>query len=258
MIELSIVVITYNEEDNLARCLHSVKSFADEIIVIDSNSTDRTRQIAEEYGAKVIIEPFKGYVAQKNFADSQATHDWILSLDADEVVTPELEMSIRKVKEKPEFDAYELKRLTNYCGHWIRHCGWYPDKKARLFNRKKGMWTGELIHESWQLTNTIGRYGKLSGDLQHYSYHTFSDHLKQIEKYTEIMARRDVENGKTCSYWKAFFSSKWKFIQSYLLQLGFLDGMAGYQVCRLSALATFMKYSKIAQYSRYKKEGEKF
>lgn len=258
MIEISIVVITYNEENNLARCLHSVKSIADEIIVVDSNSTDRTCQIAEEYGAKVFTESFKGYVAQKNFADTQATHDWILSLDADEALNPELEMSIRKVKEKQEFEAYEITRLTNYCGHWIKHCGWYPDKKVRFFNRKKGKWTGDQIHESWQLHNSIGKYGNLSGNLYHYSYNTFSDHLKQIEKFTEIMAQRDVENGKSSSFWKAIFAAKWKFLQSYFIQLGFLDGLAGFQVCSLSAFATFMKYSKIAQYSQFKKEGKKF
>lgn len=255
---ISAVIITLNEEKNLDRCLRSVVSIVDEIVIVDSGSTDDTLKIAGRYNAKIIVEPFRGYVEQKNFADTQASHDWILSLDADEALSPELDTAIRQIKGNEKFDAYELKRLTNYCGNWIRHCGWYPDRKIRLFNRKKGKWQGEQIHELWQFHYPETSGGQLSGDLLHYSYYTLSDHLKQIEKFTEIMARRDVENGKKSSLIKAIASSKWKFIQSYFLQLGFLDGLAGLQVCSLSAFATYVKYSKIRQYHQFKKEGKPY
>jgi len=258
MTGLSVVVITFNEEKNIARCLQSVKSIADEIIIVDSLSTDNTASIAKDYNARIVSEPFRGYVEQKNFADNQAKYDWILSLDADEAISPELEMSIRKIKEKQEYPAYELTRLTNYCGKWIRHCGWYPDKKIRLFNRTKGKWQGEQIHESWNLYDTHETCGNLSGDLLHYSYTTYSDHLKQIEKFTEIMARRDVASGKNYTLLRIIFSAKWKFFQSYFLQLGFLDGFAGFQVCLFSAFATYVKYSKIRQYQMFNQEGKKF
>jgi glycosyltransferase involved in cell wall biosynthesis len=255
MINLSVVVITLNEEKNLARCLAAAKVIADDILVVDSGSTDATVAIAESFGARVLVEPFKGYVTQKNFADAHALHDWVLSIDADEVLSPELISSIQQIKNEPQQVAYELKRLTNYCGHWIKHCGWYPDKKVRLYQRSKGAWIGDQIHESWELTTTPKNYGKLQGDLLHYSYHSFSDHLKQIEKFTEIMSRRDVANGKKVSIFKTIFAAKWKFIQSYFLKLGFLDGYAGFQVCLLSSFATYMKYSKIHQYHQFKKKG---
>ncbi|HTN45491.1 MAG TPA: glycosyltransferase family 2 protein [Flavipsychrobacter sp.] len=258
MISLSVVIITLNEEKNIGRCLQAVKSFADEILVVDSYSTDKTVEIAGQYGATVIREPFRGYVEQKNFADAQAKNDWILSIDADEVVSPELEMSIQKVKRQQNFNAYELNRLTSYCGHWIRHCGWYPDKKIRLFNRGKGRWVGEQIHESWQPYSSTEITGAINGDLFHYSYNSLSDHLKQIEKFTEIMARRDVNSGKTSSRLKAVIAAKWKFFQSYIIRLGFLDGYAGFQVCLFSAFATYIKYSKIHQYTKFKKEGKSF
>lgn len=254
----SAVIITLNEEKNLDRCLRSVTGIVDEIVVVDSGSTDNTLEIAKRYNAKIITEPFRGYVEQKNFADAQASHDWILSVDADEALSPELDTAIRQVKGKEKFDAYEVKRLTNYCGKWIRHCGWYPDKKIRLFNRKKGQWVGEQIHELWQPSNPAAAIGSLNADLLHYSYYTLSDHLKQIEKFTEIMARRDVENGETSSLIKAIASSKWKFIQSYIFKAGFLDGLPGFQVSLLSAFASYIKYSKIRQYHQFRKEGKPY
>lgn len=258
MISLSVVVITLNEEKNIGRCLHSVEGIADEIIVVDSHSIDNTVSIAQSFGAKVISSEFRGYVAQKNFADAQASHDWILSIDADEVLSPELERSIRQIKLQPAFPAYELKRRTNYCGKWINHCGWYPDKKIRCYNRTKGSWKGEQIHESWQLDASPSAVGMLEGDLLHYSYYTLSDHLKQIEKFTDIMARRDVALGKDAGICKALFAAKWKFLQSYFIRLGVLDGYAGFQVCLFSAFATYIKYSKIRQYHQFKKEGKEY
>lgn len=258
MIRLSVVLITLNEERNLARCLASVNAIGDEIVVVDSGSSDRTQEIALSYGARVVVQPFLGYVAQKNFATEQASHDWVLSIDADEELSPGLVSHILEVKRNPAQPAYRLARLTNYCGHWIRHCGWYPDVKLRLYDRTRGSWQGEQIHEHWEFHDRSLKAGMLSGELLHYSYYTISDHLKQIEKFSEILARTAVDNGKTGSLFKVFFAPKFKFITDFIFRLGFLDGYAGYLVCRYSAVATLVKYTKIYQYSRFKKQGIPF
>lgn len=257
MNRLSVVIITKNEEKNLGRCLHSVKSIADEIIVFDSNSTDDTLLIAKSFGAKTYTHPFEGYVKQKNLAIGKASHEWVLSLDADEALSPELEASIIAAKKTAVHNAYELKRLTNYCGKWIRHCGWYPDRKIRLFRKGHGKWMGDQIHERWELFENAGTIGELSGDLLHYSYYSFSDHIKQIEKFTEIAARAAVAKGKDCSLFKLWFGPKWRFFTDYVIRLGFLDGYSGYMVCKYSAWASFAKYSKMRQYARLKRIREK-
>lgn len=252
MISLSVVIITYNEERNLARCLDSVKDIADEIIVVDSNSVDRTAVIAREYGAKVITNNFIGYGEQKNFATAQAANNWILSLDADEALTPELRNSILEIKKNPAFSVYQMARLTNYCGKWIKHCGWYPDRQTRLYDRTMGKWEEPKVHEYWRLDNEKDPMGLLKGDLLHYSFRSINEHLKKIEKYSELAARESVENGKTATLLKIFFSPKWHFINEYIIQLGFLDGFYGYTICRLSVYATFLKYSKIRLYYNQK------
>ncbi|RYZ56227.1 MAG: glycosyltransferase family 2 protein [Sphingobacteriales bacterium] len=257
MLKLSVVIITLNEEKNLGRCLQSVREIADEIVIADSGSTDNTFAIAEAYGARVVIQPFLGYVAQKNFATDLAVNDWVLNLDADEVLSAALIKSIRNIKESDTV-AYTVSRLTNYCGSWIRHSGWYPDVKIRLYNRKKGSWRGEQIHEYWQADHQEGATGALKGPLYHYSYHSISDHLKQIEKFSEILARRAVAAGKESGILKVVFAPVWKFITSYFIRLGILDGYPGFLVCRLSAFATFVKYSKIRQYAGKKKRGEAY
>lgn len=250
MIQISAVIITYNEEKNLGRCLQSLKGIADEIVVVDSISTDQTIAIAQQFGAKIVQQPFLGYGAQKNFANEQATHDWILSLDADEALTPELQQSVLKVKSNHQYSVYRLARLTNYCGKWIKHCGWYPDKKIRLFNRTKGNWQGEQIHEHWEPYDKNEPIGMLSGDLLHYSYYTLSDHIKQIEKFTELSAHEAVSRGKDCNIIKVWLGPKWVFFSDYIIKLGFLDGYSGYLVCKFAAYAAFVKYSKIRQYKR--------
>lgn len=258
MIQLSVVVITLNEEKNLDRCLRSVKYIADEILVVDSFSNDNTTTIAARYGAKIIQEPFRGYGAQKNFATAQASHDWILSLDADEALSPELELGIKSVLRDPQHQAYELPRLTNYCGHWIRHCGWYPDRKTRLYNRTKGTWKSEDIHEYWAADAPEITPGQLKGDLYHYSYYTLSDHIRQIEKFSEILSRTAVAKGKKASVFQVVLAPVWKFLTAFFIRAGFLDGYAGFLVCRMSAFATFVKYSKIRQYNQMKQEGKVF
>jgi glycosyltransferase involved in cell wall biosynthesis len=248
MISLSVVIITFNEERNLGRCLESIKEIADEIIIIDSNSTDRTVAIAHSFNATVYQHAFAGYGEQKNYATSMASNDWIISLDADEALTPELTSSILEMKKNPTFSVYQVSRLTNYCGKWIRHCGWYPDKQTRIYNRTKGRWVERKVHEFWRLDDENGHIGTLKGDLLHYSFTTINEHLKKIEKYSELAAREAVENGKNANMFKIYFSPKWHFLNEYFFKLGFLDGFYGYTICRLSVYATFLKYSKIKLY----------
>ena len=252
MVNISVVIITFNEERNLARCLDSVKGIADEVILVDSNSKDNTVAIAKAYNARVIEHPFAGYGQQKNFATQQAANDWILSLDADEALSPELQKSILEIKKAPEHVVYEMPRITNYCGKWIKHCGWYPDKQTRLYNRTKGKWIEQHVHEYWAADNNETK-GLLTGDLLHYSFATVDEHLRKIEKYSELAATAAVENGKSASMLKIWFSPKWHFISEYIFKLGFLDGYYGYLICRLSAYAAFIKYSKIRLYSRKSK-----
>ncbi len=249
MASLSVVIITFNEERNIARCLDSVKDIADEILVVDSSSTDATVAIARAYNAKVIDHPFIGYGEQKNFATAQATHDWILSLDADEEVTPALHKSIQEVKNNPRYDVYQMPRLTNYCGQWIRHCGWYPDKQTRLYNRTKGKWQEQKVHEYWKHNDDASK-GLLKGNLLHYSFATIAEHVNKIGKYSELAAIAAVEKGKTASLLKIIVSPKWHFFTEYIIKLGFLDGYYGLVICRMSEYATFIKYTKIRQYSK--------
>lgn len=258
MIKLSVVVITLNEEKNLRRCLDSVKTVADEIVVVDSLSTDDTIKIAEEFGAKIVLQKFLGHIEQKNFAAGEASYDWVLSLDADECLTPELAQNILDTKANPIKNAYRFPRLNNFCGKWIHHSGWYPDAKIRLFNRTKGKWTGENPHDKWILDNTNENAGSLQGDMLHYSFNNISEYVKKVEKYTEIAARLRVEKGKNYSLLKIIIVPQWKFFSDFILRLGFLDGYAGWLVCRLNAMETMIKYAKTRQYAKWKKEGKQF
>jgi len=261
MIRISVVVITFNEEKNIERCLQSVKHIADEIIVVDSLSTDRTILIAENYGAKVIPQVFLGHVEQKNFAASMAANDWVLSLDADEALSPELEKNILLIKEMPQadnLDAYRMCRLTNYCGKWIKHSGWYPDKKIRLFNRTKGCWKGENPHDRWELYENPKNIKDLHGDILHYSFYSMLDHIRKIEKYSDIAARARVEKGKNYSILEIIVVPAWVLFMNYIIRLGFLDGYYGLIVCKLQAYDTWIKYNLVRQYSAMKNEGKTF
>jgi glycosyltransferase involved in cell wall biosynthesis len=252
MIPITIVIITLNEERNIARCLHSVKDIADEIIIVDSFSTDSTIAIATQFNAKVITRAFTSYADQKNFATQQAANNWILSLDADEALTPGLQQSILQIKKAPQHNVYQMPRLTNYCGKWIKHCGWYPDRQTRLYDRTKGKWEEKKVHEYWRPGNNAEKKGTLKGDLLHYSFTSISEHLKKIEKYTELAALAAAEDGKDASLLKIWFSPKWHFFTEYIIKQGFLDGFYGYIICNLSAYSAFIKYSKIRAYKRGK------
>lgn len=250
MIKISGVVITHNEEHNITRCIRSLQAVADEILIVDSFSNDSTVEIAESMGARVIKHPFTGYGEQKNFAQEQANYDWILNIDADEEITPELAQSILGVKEKANHPAYKLNILTNYSGTWIRHSGWYPSYKLRLWDRKQGHMVENAVHERWALNTSHVNVPKLNGDLLHYSYSSISDHISRIETYTELGARFAAENGKSYSLFQIWFSPKWIFFNQYFLRGGFRDGYYGFVICKLSAITAFIKYSKTREFAK--------
>jgi glycosyltransferase involved in cell wall biosynthesis len=244
MVKLSVVIITRNEEKNIARCIDSIKDIADEILVIDSFSTDTTEEICKHKGAKFIQHAFQGHIEQKNYALQQTAYPNVLSLDADEALDETLKKSIAEVKESWKLDGYEMNRLSNYCGTWVKHCGWYPDRKLRLFDKRKGKWGGINPHDKFEIVPG-GTVGRLKGDILHYSYYTIDDHYKQIEYFTTINAKASFVNGKRAPVWKLFIAPVVKFIKDYIIRLGFLDRQAGWQICRLSAWATYLKYKKL-------------
>ena len=188
-VSLSVVIITFNEEANIGRCLAALAGVAEEVVVVDSFSTDRTAEICRQHGARVVQHAFAGYVEQKNFATAQATYDHVLQLDADEVLTDELRRSIRQAKQNWQAAGYTLARLTNYCGSWVRHGGWYPDRKLRLYDRRLGRWQGLLLHEQYGLLPGQTA-AALAGDLLHYSYPSVEQHVRQLNRFTSLAAER--------------------------------------------------------------------
>ena len=242
--KLSAVIITFNEERNIRRCIESLQGVADEIVVVDSYSTDGTRTIAENLGARFLEHPFEGHIQQKNYALTCAQHEWILSLDADEALDEALRASILEVKQSGTANGYSMNRLTNYCGHWVRYCGWYPDTKVRLIRSGKGMWCGTNPHDRLDLHD-----GKkaihLKGDILHYSYYKPEDHYKQIEYFGDIAARELFRQQKRVGLPMIFLKVVVQFIKSYFLKLGILDGATGWTISRMSAYATWRKYSKL-------------
>lgn len=251
MPQLSVVIITFNEEKNIGRCLESIQGIADDIVIVDSFSKDATEIISKEFDVNFISRKWEGYSATKNFANSQAKYDWILSLDADESLSDELKNSILKAKEGTELKTYKFHRLTNYCGSWIKHCGWYPDTKIRIFDRRITKWEG-IIHEKLVI-NSKQEAILLKGDLHHYSYYSMEQHYMQAQKFTDIAAKELFDNGKRASFFKLVIRPVIKFIRDYFINLGFLDGKAGYIVCRISAYATYLKYKKLRDHYSVKK-----
>lgn len=246
MTHLSVVIITLNEERNIGRCLQSVSGIADDVVVVDSGSTDRTADICREYGARFISHPWLGFAETKNFANSQAKYPLILSLDADEALSEQLIASIEKVKETESSASFSMNRLTNYCGQWIRHCGWYPDRKIRLFNRNSARWTGLIIHETLSVDPGV-KVLHLEGDLLHYSYYTVAGHISQANRFTDLTAEEAFSKGENGTLAKILFKPPVRFVRDYFFRLGFLDGYYGYLICRISAQATFFKYIKLRQ-----------
>lgn len=242
--KISAVIIAFNEEENIAAAIQSIV-WADEILVVDSESTDKTRAIAESSNAKVLTKKWQGFSKQKQFAVDNAAHDWIFSLDADERVSDLLRSEILKLKNQPEnslASGYKIPRITFYMNRWIRHGGWHPDWQLRFFNRTKGKWKDVLIHESVQMQEG-GRIGKLSGEILHYSIPDAAYHNRMIaNRYAPLAAEQMFARGRKTSPVKVFTAGLTAFLQTYFLKLGFLDGLAGFCIARFAAHHAFLKH----------------
>ncbi len=242
MAKLTAVIITLNEQENIGRCIDSLKPVADEVIVVDSFSTDRTKEIAIAKGAKFIDRAFTNYIEQKNFASSQATTDYVLNLDADECLSEALQQSVLMSKNEGfTDDAYSMNRLNFYCGKPIKTCGWYPDTKIRLWNRAKGRWIGELVHEKMDLDKGL-KVAHLNGDLLHYSFSTPESLITQSDKFATLAAGQLKSERYLYLVFKAIFSPPFKFIRNYFFKLGFTDGAVGLTICINQAREVFLKY----------------
>lgn len=248
-VKISATVITYNEARNIGRCIEALEGLADEIIVLDSGSTDDTVAICAARGITCHVHPFDDYADQKNRAAALASNDLILSVDADEAPSDELRSSIFAVKAKPTASAYTMKRLTQYCGTWVKHSGWYPDTKLRLYDRRKGKWTGRKIHE--RITMDEGEeVSQLEGDLLHYSFYTIEQHMNTVNKFSSLKAELLHEAGRKANILQLCFSPIVHFLKSFILQAGFLDGRAGFNIAVNSAHGTFLKYAKLRELNK--------
>lgn len=242
--KISAVIIAFNEQDKIADAVRSLE-WADEILVVDSESVDRTREIAESLGAKVISQKWLGFSEQKQFACDAANNDWIFSLDADERVSEKLKREILRIKNLPDkeiADGFRISRLSFYQNRPIRHSGWYPDWQLRFFNRNKGDWKKVLIHESVQMKESA-RVEKLQADILHFSVENAAQHHRMIgERYAPLAARQMFENGRRTSAIKIATAGFTAFFQTYFLKAGFLDGIAGFCIARFAAHHAFLKH----------------
>jgi len=246
MTPISVVIITFNEELNIAKCIDTIKNIADDIIVVDSFSTDKTVEIAEIKGARVIKNKFAGHIEQKNFAMTQAKFPHILSLDADEFPDKILLEEINKVKENWIADGYTFNRLNNYCGTWIKHGAWNPDIKLRLWDSRKGKWHGLNPHDKFILLDGCSTK-HLSGNLLHYSYKTIEEHKNKIDYFSSIAAKSYFEKGKKSSWLKIIINPISRFIRDYFIRSGFLDGKYGFIIAWLNSTEVSLKYKKLYQ-----------
>ena len=247
---LSVVIITKNEEKNILRCLESVK-WADQIVLVDSQSTDRTVEIANEYGAKIISPEWQGYGPAKKAGVDSADHDWVLSLDADEVLSESLIEEIKDLLSKDNLaDGYYIPRKTNFIGKWINHCGWYPDYVLRLFDRRQGNFNLAVVHEAVIIE---GRTEKLKHDMLHYSYPDLEEYFNKFNRYTTIGAEQLHRQGKKAGFFHVAIKPPIAFIKHFIIKAGFLDGLEGFLVSFLSATAVMVKYGKLYRLNKKSK-----
>jgi glycosyltransferase involved in cell wall biosynthesis len=239
--KITATIITLNEERKIVRAIESLRC-CDEILILDSGSTDRTVELATNLGARVLEAGWRGYAGQKNWAAGQATHDWILSLDADEALSEALEAEIWNLKKTgPQCDAYIMPRQAQYLGRWILHSGWYPDRKVRLYDRRKAKWVGDFVHESVQAKGPIGH---LQSNILHFTCDSLSEHLRTLDRYTTLAAEELVSRKVEVPIWKMIVDPPWTFVKAYFFQRGFLDGVEGMIICYMAAFYTFLKYAK--------------
>ena len=252
-IKISAVIITYNEEDNIERCLDSVTETADEIVVVDSFSSDATAEICKSRGVEFIQHSFEGHIEQKNYALSCAGNDYVLSLDADEALSETLVASIQATKQSWSADGYSMNRRTRYCGRWIRHCGWYPDRKIRLWDRRQGQWGGVNPHDHVAMEQG-SRLDHLNGDILHYSYPTIRHHVSQINRFSDIAARAAFADGRRSNLLLDIcLNPTLTFFKKYVLKLGILDGYEGFVISTSTAYGKFLKYIKLRELEKLNK-----
>jgi glycosyltransferase involved in cell wall biosynthesis len=252
-VKISACLIVCNEEKNLARCLQSIASLVDEIVVIDSGSTDRTVEIARSFNARVIGQPWLGYVGQKNFALEQANHPWVLSIDADEELSPELAAAITGLRSDPAADApdapngYAVSRLVFYRSQWIRHGDWYPDRLVRLFRRAEARFTGGRVHEKLEIA---GYHPLLPGELHHFTYTDPADRAQRSATYAALWAQTAQEKGRRALPWTGATHAALRFVRGFVFKRGFLDGAVGFEVAGGNAREVWLKYHLLREMQR--------
>lgn len=252
MIKLSGVIITFNEERNIEHCLQSLIDVVDEIVVVDSYSTDATKSICASFPVKFIEQKFLGYIEQKNFALEQASNDYIISLDGDEALSQELQKSILTLKTNWSFDGYYCNRFNNFCGQWIKHSDWYPNRKLRIFDRRKARWEGMNPHDHIEMHDHSNTTGFLKGDILHKTYQSYSEFNEKTEYFSTIAAKAYYDQGKKAPIWKIIFNPFWAFFKAYFLRLGILDGFNGFMICYQTGHITFLKYAKLRELHKTK------
>jgi len=251
--DFSVIIITLNEERNIARCIDSVIDLTDDIIVIDSGSTDNTEEIVRSKKVSFYQTEWKSYGTSRNIGAGMAKHDYILALDADEAPSEELRISLMSLLENEGAysDLYSFNRLTNYCGTWIKHSGWYPDVKARLYNKTLTKWDDEPVHEVLLKTESLSKE-HLKGDLLHYSYYSQKEHRERADKYSRLTAIKMAKKNRPSWPFSPYMSMIAKFISMYIIRLGFLDGKAGYDIAKISALSNHYKYAELRRINSLK------
>ncbi len=246
-IKLSGVIITFNEARNIEKCLASLSNVVDEIVVVDSFSTDNTKTICKRFNVTFIEQEFLGYIEQKNFALAQAKHNYIVSLDGDESLSETLQESIIQLKSNWKLDGYYANRFNNFCGQWIKHSDWYPNKKLRVFDRRKANWQGMNPHDNVQLHDKNQKTGHLKGDILHLTYQSYEEFSAKTEYFSDIAAKAYLKNNKKAPVWKLLWNPFWAFFKSFFLRFGFLDGYNGFVICKETAKITYLKYSKLRE-----------
>jgi glycosyltransferase involved in cell wall biosynthesis len=234
-------IITHNEESRIAEAVASL-SCCDEVLVVDSGSTDRTREIAERCGARVLVREWDGYSRQKNFAAAEAQHDWILSIDSDERLSAELAAEIAQWKRSARGSGGSMPRRVFYLGAWIRHSGWYPDRKLRLYDRRQGRWSGDFVHEA---LDVVGAITAFKGDLLHFPYRNWQDHVRRIDRYTELAAKAARAAGKRGSMLRLLLAPAATFLKAFVIRAGFLDGWRGVLIAVAGARYVFQRELRI-------------
>lgn len=243
--DISVVLITYNEADRLEAALKSVEGIADEIVIVDRHSTDETARISQKYTDCFFLREWTNYADQKNYANSRASFPWILSLDADERLSPALRQEILDMKrDDPAASAFSMPRQAYYLGRWIRHSGWFPDRKIRLFQKEMAHWEGEFVHESLEVEGEVQR---LKGVLQHFTYRDLSDQIRCIDTYAGLGAQRLYSEQKKCRWYHLAVLPFFGFLRTYVWKAGFLDGLAGFIISVMQGYGIFLRYAKLCE-----------